>query len=381
MRTISLVLFCSQMIYAPFALAQQPQTEPSVRNPEYWRSPNQTETTQQPTDQENVALDVDDTYLTDAPPTSAQELSLNVDPIDLIDRAPPPQESQQRKKLVVVSWHLDDAIAGGFAHREKYEKKVWRNTFGSERHTQPQTRRNIHDLDADIVLLQGVRSLLEVRKLFHARDWKVIYSRQLLPTLDKVHMGRRRSLSDQPTTAIAVRYQRGVRITGVRHFKEFAEEADHSSESDNAPDILDTVSFEDSSVEGDKDPENAKTVPPDRPSTSGVAVRIFNRGQVRWFAAASFSKRCRDQAEKCPGLNAMANWIKTSDTTKMPIVVGGQLPTADDESQNTSQRWTWLSGETSVCADQNIKSSPNVTNTQPQYSDEIGCLLSTELGD
>lgn len=121
--------------------------------------------------------------------------------------------------LRVVSWHLDAAGGAGAIDIQPTPQRVWRHTFGAERRDAPKSNFDITRLNADVVLLQGVRLIAHARLLFPARDWRVVISRQSVrPVLAPSQAGPGwGDLARTPTTAIAIRYQRGVRIAGVEH--------------------------------------------------------------------------------------------------------------------------------------------------------------------
>ena len=82
--------------------------------------------------------------------------------------------------LRIASWSLLDAVGAGVIARKKPVERSWRNTFGSERRIASRPAIAGEKLGADVVLLQGVKSIQEVRQIFPARDWKLILSRQVL---------------------------------------------------------------------------------------------------------------------------------------------------------------------------------------------------------
>ena len=123
----------------------------------------------------------------------------------------------------IASWNLLDAVGVGVIDRAEPVAPTWRNTFGSERRVAAKPKFAGDRLGADVVLLQGVKSVGEVRQLFPARTWKLILSRQILRdgTSGRFSASTRIDGSGT-TTAIAVRYQRRLRVTRIEHLLELA---------------------------------------------------------------------------------------------------------------------------------------------------------------
>ena len=107
------------------------------------------------------------------------------------------------------------------AGQQKPEKprKRWRHTFGAERTTAQWRDFAKGGLAVDIVALQGVKNVRTVSRLFNARRYHIITSRQLLARSTVNSTGLAALRADAPaTTALAFRRRRGVRISGFRHF-------------------------------------------------------------------------------------------------------------------------------------------------------------------
>ncbi len=303
--------------------------------------------------------------------------------IDLSTR--PAAAAPVKQELRVVSWHLDDAIKAGMLSRPTQKKKTWRHTFGAERETAPAVRFDPVNLKADVVLLQGVRSLREVRRLFSARKWKVIASRQLLKSLDDVHTGRRSKPAEYGTTAIAIRFQKGVRVTGVRHLPELGRTAPVSHVTSAAvtreDNLADAVSEIELTNAAGRDQAQDIVDPSDRISAAGTAVRIYNGKHVRWFASVAFSRRCREAPARCPEMLALTDWMTISarargDGAITPIVVGGQI---NDRSTDEADRWTWLASTSGPCAHQRFDLTPRPDAFRPDLLHESGCILAINL--
>lgn len=284
------------------AKVKPPISQPSSSRPQH---------TDGPTEDENKHETVDP-YLVDAPPSSDQELSLHVPRLDLSQTAQHRKLPTPKRNIKVMSWNLDDAVAHGFIVREKQGKSVWRNTFGSERKDIPVSHRRLIEMDADIVLLQGVRSMREVRKLFPARRWRIVVSRQLLPTLDNIYLGRSRKIASDPTTAIAFRYQAGMRVTGIKHLMEFASDAALKPE-----------------------PEQSLKTRPSK-SAAGTAIRVFMNGNVWWFASLAFSASCTSDKTACKSWHFYRDWASDMLSKTQNIVMGGQDVEVDRDGRKTT---------------------------------------------
>ena len=88
-------------------------------------------------------------------------------------------------------------------------EREYTHTFGSQRKSAeelPQLAVNPEGLEADVVVLHGVADTKSVRRLFPARDWRLLISRS--PALQDVK-------SNKSNAAIALWLQPGVRYGGV----------------------------------------------------------------------------------------------------------------------------------------------------------------------
>ncbi len=121
------------------------------------------------------------------------------------------EESQRPLQLSIASMH----IAGKTIAPAKLQPPPpsWRHTFGSERRAEAVRPQQPVRFSADIVALQGVTSLGSVRQMFPASTYHVIVSRQLLQRPDQVE-GRHPPTA---TTALAIRRDKGLRVTSQDH--------------------------------------------------------------------------------------------------------------------------------------------------------------------
>lgn len=126
------------------------------------------------------------------------------------------------RSLRIASLDLADGAAALLGARPEPARPTWRTTFGSERKTEPKPAIGPNAIEADVVLVQGVEAIQIARRLFPARDWKLVVSRQMLASDDPFDPWSRDAVAAVPTTAVAVRYQEGLRVTGQEHLMELA---------------------------------------------------------------------------------------------------------------------------------------------------------------
>jgi hypothetical protein len=118
----------------------------------------------------------------------------------------------------VASWNL---ISGSpeAARKSRISEPAWRHTFGAERRTPGWRKVDASKLKADIIALQGVTSVREVRARFNANQFQVITSRQLLTRSTISSAGITTFRSDAPaSTAVVYRRRKGLHSSGIRHF-------------------------------------------------------------------------------------------------------------------------------------------------------------------
>ena len=100
----------------------------------------------------------------------------------------------------------------------------WRTSFGSERRSEPVKAKSSTSVDADIVLLQGVTHVPTLRRWFPAGQWRLVVSRQIhAASADPDANATVADRAPIPTTAVAVRLRRGLRVTGQDHLLELAD--------------------------------------------------------------------------------------------------------------------------------------------------------------
>lgn len=203
-------------------------------------------------------------------------------------------EPRAPERLRIATWDLTTATAAGVLKLPETSKAVWRTTFGAERRNEVKPSFDPTNIDADVILLQGVTNVREVRRFFPARAWRVVVSRQIL-TPEAAAEGHSQNPTTgpvTPTTAIAIRLRRGLRVATQEHLLALAEAAPGSGSTPAA----------------------------------GVAVRLINFGRTVWVASAALEAACTSPAARCPANEALANWVKgKSAAADQTVVVGGRL--------------------------------------------------------
>ncbi|MBL8565326.1 MAG: hypothetical protein JNM89_06385 [Hyphomicrobiaceae bacterium] len=201
--------------------------------------------------------------------------------------------------LRIVSWHLDDAKTAGALAMLPEPDRAWRHTFGAERYTPPVSTFDPATFTADVVLIQGLRRAGDARLLFPARHWRLIVSRQALaPVLPRGADGGDAGIPrPAPTTAIAIRLQRRLRITGREHIAEVVV------------------------------PRHEPTGPSE--TAAALAVRLIADGRPVWVIAADLPENCAATpatgagAAPCPALDALARW-RNERATGIAVALGGR---------------------------------------------------------
>ena len=125
-----------------------------------------------------------------------------------------------QENLHIAAWnlqHITKEEADKLKEKPKQTTRKWRNTFGAERRTQAWRKRARHGFYADIVALQGVKTVAEVRRLFPALTHQLLVSRAALSELRGEISGPREK-NKGGFTAIVVRSRTGLRVRGQHNF-------------------------------------------------------------------------------------------------------------------------------------------------------------------
>jgi len=224
--------------------------------------------------------------------------------------------------LRIATWDVSQVEKEIFA-RPKHEKKSsWRHTFGSERFDTKKTRLGIFNLDVDVVLLQGVQNVRALRRVFPTRTWKLILSRDYmrnLPPLSRLpadlqiyDIAATEANPRTPVTAVALRYQRRLRVRAIKHIS-----------------VDETLAKTGSAV---------STIP------AATAIRINHFGAQLWLVSLALSEHCAEDHSTCPPWVATKKWFNDlNEFDQVPAVAGRSVPKpsptpADKKTQKTSTK-------------------------------------------
>ena len=178
-------------------------------------------------------------------------------------------------------------LPGAGPRREAVPAPRWRTSFGSERRSEPAVTQPSSGVDADIVLLQGVTDVPTLRRWFPAGQWRLVASRQLIARPETEANALAPAPPIVPSTAVAIRLRRGLRITAQIHLTELADA--HGS--------------------GHATP-------------AGTAVRVMIDNRETWAVSVDLPENC---AEDCPGRAALGRWSDARATENVRRVTGGRF--------------------------------------------------------
>lgn len=202
-----------------------------------------------------------------------------------------PAVPPSNQTLTILS--VDAATLPGLATaRPETLAPSWRTSFGSERRSAPERSKPQGGVDADLVLLQSVRDIKSLRLWFPAREWKLVVSKQLLFSDDPPEPATRDGLAPVPTTAVAVRYRPGLRVTAQDHLMDMAKGGSGS------------------------------------PSAAGTAVRVLIEGRETWALSVLLPDACFGPGSPpCPALDALKAWHLSKEPDGVRRVTGGRYAT------------------------------------------------------
>jgi hypothetical protein len=176
-----------------------------------------------------------------------------------------------------------------------------------------------------------------LRRVFPAHDWKLVVSRQLLISEDPFDPWSRDAVASIPTTAVAVRFQKGVRVTGQDHLMELA------TPQAGSPD---------------------RTKPP-----AGTAVRLNVQGRSLWVVSVALSAGCTANVASCPALGLLDRWRQTHRAEGDQTIVGGRLESGVSASPCSEQE---------IVSDPPAATIPALQSTSEQHS-LAGCLARLDV--
>ncbi len=197
--------------------------------------------------------------------------------------------------LRIASIDLSTSPGAAVLLKPADSKPTWRTSFGAERQTVVKPKLIAGSIDADVVLLQGLTSIRVARALFPARAWRLVISRQLLMSEDPVDPWSRDSVLSIPVTAVAVRYQRGLRITGQAHLQDLASTGDAEVQLESH-------------------------------ASAATALRLKTRGHVFWVLSVSLpAGACAPSRGACREPRALEDWRQKKAKSGEAVIVGGTL--------------------------------------------------------
>ena len=221
-------------------------------------------------------------------------------------------------------------------------KPAWRTSFGSERESKPEPSGPVPGLDADVVLLQGVTGLKSLNKAFPGRTWRLIVSRQMVVTDDPVDPRSYEAVSNQPATAVAVRYQAGLRVAGQEHFLAPYRPQATEDATIEPPAIKDTNRL--TAGTADLIAGTPHLIAGTPHLIAGTAVRLNIGGRFVWVTSVAFAEPCAEAAKPCPQRDNLETWRQTKIGAGEAVITGGlrQAPLSVS------------AGPLPACADQSI---------------------------
>lgn len=234
----------------------------------------------------------------------AQDAAQEAPPLETpADEAPIPERAPGPPQPIrIMSWNVATSPYAIAMRKIKSEPPAWRTSFGAERRTiEAPPRPQASDIKADIVLLQGVINPRAMRRLFPAREWRLILSPRALETLPKGSVFTA-PVSSVEIEAIAVRYREGRRIIG-------------------RGEPLDTL-----------DAAQTAGTPADN---AGLAIRIVENDRTLWIASATLPPECRS-GQACAKAAALERWRASRQATGN-VIIGGGLKTAAEPSSCSAQ--------------------------------------------
>ena len=205
--------------------------------------------------------------------------------------------------LRVLSLSVNDASAIGAPASAVTKQPVWRTTFGSERVSDDKGQTSGLGIEADVVLLQNVTNLKSLRRAFPPKYWRIIISKQMVLSDDPADPRSFEAISKSPATAVAVRFQKGVRVAGHLHLMELA------ARSSLAEAAKQSGALELSSA----------------PLVAAIAVRLDLSGRTAWVVSAALDASCAIPGPVCPQRARLGAWIADRHKDGEAVISGGLL--------------------------------------------------------
>jgi len=215
---------------------------------------------------------------------------------------PPPQPAaavaaSEARPLKIISWNVATSPYATAMRKIKAAAPSWRTSFGAERRTiDAPAAPKAADIDADIVLMQGIINPRAMRRLFPARKWRLLFSPRALESIPKGSVFTA-PVSSVEVEGVAIRYRENLRVTGRAE------------------------------VIGN----------PEAAATPGIAVRVLEKGRTMWLGSITIPPTCA-AAQPCEPLNALAAWRAQHGAAGETIVFGGKIEPGADKLDCRAQR-------------------------------------------
>jgi hypothetical protein len=183
------------------------------------------------------------------------------------------------------------------------KQPVWRTTFGSERKTTDKPPTSALGVEADVVLLQDVTNLLAIRRAFPPKSWRIVVSRQMVLSDDPLDPRSSEAVSRNPATAVAIRFQAGIRMAGQDHLQQLAARPALTAAAKlaGAPELSAA------------------------PLVAATAVRLNLGGRFVWLASVVLDESCAIPGPVCPQRARLNTWIEDRHKMGEAVIVGGLL--------------------------------------------------------
>jgi hypothetical protein len=199
--------------------------------------------------------------------------------------------------LKVLSWNVASSPYAIAMRKIKSATPSWRTSFGSERRTiEAPMAPQAADIDADVVLLQGITNPRAMRRLFPARKWRIVFPRRALAALPKGSVFTA-PVSSVEVEAVAIRLRQGLRLVG---------RDDHL---DAAPVTQALAASPPTDVDA---------------NAPGVAVKVLDRGKPLWLASISIGGAC-SAPEPCDATGIVMRWREARLKSGEATIAGGRL--------------------------------------------------------
>ena len=263
------------------------------------------------------------------------------------DWLPPVRERvlPEQVELRLAVWNMISGTGGAAAPVPVVTpepKRVWRHTFGAERETASWRQLvSAAGFEADVMALQGARSLHDLRQLFPVRRYHAVVSRQLLARSTASSGGLPVFRDDAPaTTAVVYRKQRRVRSAGFKHFL----------------------------------PERVSRAGRGAIAITAMRLRVFRR--TVWVVSIDGRLCGSDKAVTCPEQDELlARFVVWSDQIidhRSAVVVAGRWPQALGGAFSNTIEQQRIAARSSPCRPE---SSGVMLLTRPQGSDSGDAVL------